>query len=76
ITLCSTVSRIRTGAVYIDVSLVSSILFLASIAMIYGAHGTVNMAQIAERMSELPQDTQLVLPLMLVVAFGIKAAIF
>lgn len=76
ITLGSTESRIRTGAVYIVVSLVSSILFLASIAMIYGALGTVNMAQIAERMAELPQETQLVLHLMLVVAFGIKAAIF
>ncbi|MGO1802745.1 MAG: Na+/H+ antiporter subunit D [Microbacteriaceae bacterium] len=76
ITLGSTESRIRTGAVYIVVSLVSSILFLAAIAMIYGALGTVNMAQIAERMSELPQDTQLVLHLLLVAAFGIKAAIF
>ena len=76
ITLGSTESRIRTGAVYIVVSLVSSILFLAAIAMIYGALGTVNMAQIAERMAEIPQDTQLVLHLLLVVAFGIKAAIF
>ena len=76
ITLGSTESRIRTGSVYIVVSLVSSILFLAAIAMIYGAVGTVNMAQIAERMAELPQETQLVLHLMLVVAFGIKAAIF
>ncbi|WP_406247748.1 Na+/H+ antiporter subunit D [Microbacterium sp. M] len=76
ITLGSTESRIRTGAVYIVVSLVSSILFLAAIAMIYGALGTVNMAQIAERMTELPQETQLVLHLLLVVAFGIKAAVF
>ena len=76
ITLGSTESRIRTGAVYIVVSLVSSILFLAAIAMIYGAVGTVNMAQIAERVAELPQETQLVLHLMLVLAFGIKAAIF
>lgn len=76
ITLGSTESRIRTGGVYIVVSLVSSILFLAAIAMIYGALGTVNMAQIAERMAELPQETQLVLHLLLVVAFGIKAAVF
>ncbi|WP_193597473.1 Na+/H+ antiporter subunit D [Microbacterium sp. YJN-G] len=76
ITLGSTESRIRTGAVYIVVSLVSSILFLAAIAMVYGAVGTVNMAQIAERVAQLPQETQLVLHLMLVVAFGIKAAIF
>ncbi|SJN38087.1 Na(+) H(+) antiporter subunit D [Microbacterium esteraromaticum] len=76
ITLGSTESRIRTGAVYIVVSLVSSILFLAAIAMIYGAVGTVNMAQIAERVAQLPQETQLVLHLLLVVAFGIKAAVF
>ncbi|MGF2949426.1 Na+/H+ antiporter subunit D [Microbacterium alcoholitolerans] len=76
ITLGSTESRIRTGAVYIVVSLVSSILFLAAIAMIYGAVGTVNMAQVAERVAQLPQETQLVLHLLLVVAFGIKAAIF
>ena len=63
ITLGSTESRIRTGVVYIVVSLVSSILFLAAIAMIYGALGTVNMVQISERMGELPQQTQLVLHL-------------
>jgi len=76
ITLGSTESRIRAGVIYIVVSLVSSILFLSAIAAIYGALGTVNMAQIAERMVELPQETQLVLHLLLVIAFGIKAAMF
>ncbi len=76
ITLGSTEPRIRTGVVYIVVSLVSSILFLSAIAMIYAALGTVNMAQIAERMTELPQETQLVLHVMLLLAFSIKAAVF
>ncbi|MFS0866060.1 Na+/H+ antiporter subunit D [Microbacterium sp. 179-B 1A2 NHS] len=76
ITLGSTESRIRTGVVYIVVSLVSSILFLAAIAAIYGALGTVNMAQLADRMTELPDDVQLVLHLMLLLAFSIKAAVF
>lgn len=76
ITLGSTESRIRTGVVYIVVSLVSSILFLAAIAAIYGALGTVNIAQLSERMGELPQSTQLVLHLMLLLAFSIKAAVF
>ncbi|MFT4230173.1 MAG: Na+/H+ antiporter subunit D [Microbacterium sp.] len=76
ITLGSTESRIRTGVVYIVVSLVSSILFLSAIAMIYGALGTVNMAQLAERMTELPPQTQLVLHLMLLLAFSVKAAVF
>lgn len=76
ITLGSTESRIRTGVVYIVVSLVSSIIFLAAIAAIYGALGTVNIAQLSQRMVELPQSTQLVLHLMLLLAFSIKAAVF
>ncbi|GAA1857183.1 Na+/H+ antiporter subunit D [Microbacterium koreense] len=76
ITLGSTESRIRTGVVYIVVSLVSSILFLSAIAAIYGALGTVNMVQLSERMTELPQNVQLMLHVLLVVAFSIKAAVF
>lgn len=76
ITLGSTESRIRTGVVYIVVSLVSSILFLAAIAVIYGALGTVNMVQISERMTLLPQQTQTVLHVLLLLAFSIKAAVF
>jgi multicomponent Na+:H+ antiporter subunit D len=76
ITLGSTESRIRTGVVYIVVSLVSSVLFLSAIAVIYGALGTVNMAHIAERMAELPDNVQLVLHLLLLVAFSVKAAVF
>jgi len=76
ITLGGTSGRIRAGIVYIVVSLVSSVLFLASIAMVYAALGTVNMVQISQRMSELPQQTQLVLHVMLLLAFSIKAAVF
>ena len=45
------------------------VLFLTAIAMIYGALGTVNMAQLADRMGELPDEVQLVLHLMLLLAF-------
>ena len=76
ITLGGTRERLRSGVIYIVVSLVSSVLFLAGIAVIYAALGTVNMAQIAERMTALPSEVQLVLHLMLLLAFSIKAAIF
>ena len=76
ITLGGTESRIRAGVTYIVVSLISSVLFLSSIAMIYGALGTVNIAQISERMSDIPVDVQIVLHVMLLTAFGIKAAVF
>ncbi|MFP7759790.1 Na+/H+ antiporter subunit D [Marisediminicola sp. LYQ134] len=76
ITLGGTERRIRAGVTYIVVSLVSSILFLSAIAMIYGAVGTVNIAQISLRIAEIPVDTQIILHVMLLVAFGIKAAVF
>jgi multicomponent Na+:H+ antiporter subunit D len=76
LTLGGTQARIKAGITYIIVSLVSSMLFLASIAMIYAATGTVNIAQLSLRLGELPADIQLVLQIMLLVAFGIKAAVF
>jgi multicomponent Na+:H+ antiporter subunit D len=76
ITLGGTQSRIRAGVTYVIVSLLSSILFLASIGMVYGALGTVNLAQVAERVQDLPVDVQILLHVMLLVAFGIKAAVF
>ena len=76
LTLGGTEARIRAGTTYIVVSLVSSMLFLASIAMIYGAVGTVNIAQISVRMVDIPIDVQVLLHIMLLVAFGIKAAVF
>ncbi|MDH6181607.1 multicomponent Na+:H+ antiporter subunit D [Microbacteriaceae bacterium SG_E_30_P1] len=76
ITLGGTEARIRAGVTYIVVSLVSSMIFLASIAMIYAAVGTVNIAQISIRMADIPVDVQIVLHVMLLIGFGIKAAVF
>jgi multicomponent Na+:H+ antiporter subunit D len=75
-TMGGTGPRIRAGVTYIVVSLVSSLLFLASIGLIYGALGTVNMAHISERMADIDPAVQLTLHVMLLLAFGIKAAIF
>ncbi len=76
LTMGGTAQRIRAGVTYIVVSLVSSVLFLVAIAMIYGATGTVSMAQLSIRISQLDPQMQLTLNLMLLIAFGIKAAIF
>ena len=58
------------------VSVVSSVLFLIAIAMVYGATGTVNMADLAIKLGELDDGTRTLLHVMLLVAFGIKAAVF
>lgn len=76
LTLGSTAPRIRAGITYVVVSVVSSLLFLIAIGMIYAATGTVNMADLALKLGELEPGLQMVLHLMLLVAFGIKAAVF
>ncbi|HJX45138.1 MAG TPA: Na+/H+ antiporter subunit D, partial [Geodermatophilus sp.] len=76
LTLGGTAARIRGGITYIVVSLTSSLVFLAAIALVYAATGTVNMAQLAVRLGELPEGTQVLLQSMLLIAFGIKAAVF
>ncbi|SDY43223.1 multisubunit sodium/proton antiporter, MrpD subunit [Modestobacter sp. DSM 44400] len=76
ITLGGTAPRIRAGITYIVVSLTSSLIFLAAIGLVYASTGTVNMAQLAVRLGELPSGTQLLLQSMLLIAFCIKAAVF
>ncbi|WP_456787699.1 Na+/H+ antiporter subunit D [Cellulomonas sp. P5_C5] len=76
ITLGGTGERIRAGTIYIVVALLSSVLFLVAIAMIYAATGTVNLAQLAIRLPEIDPGVSLVLQVLLLLAFAIKAAIF
>ncbi|SFK90407.1 Na+/H+ antiporter subunit D [Geodermatophilus ruber] len=76
LTLGGSAPRIRAGITYVVVSLLSSLIFLAAIALVYAATGTVNMAQLADRLADLPDGTQLLLQSMLLIAFSIKAAIF
>ncbi|NVM93629.1 Na+/H+ antiporter subunit D [Arthrobacter wenxiniae] len=75
-TLGGTGSRIRAGITYVVVSVVSSMLFLIAIAMVYGATGTVTLADLAVKLGQLDPGTQHVLHVLLLVAFGIKAAVF
>lgn len=76
LTIGGTGPRVRAGVTYVVVSVVSSVIFLVAIAMIYGATGTVNMADLAIKLGELDPDLQQLLHLMLLVGFGIKAAVF
>lgn len=76
LTLGGTGERIRAGATYVVVNLLSSLLFLVAIAVIYAATGSVNLAQLAGRLAELPDQLQLILQLLLLTVFAIKAAVF
>ncbi|WBB70323.1 Na+/H+ antiporter subunit D [Micromonospora sp. WMMD812] len=76
ITLGGTETRIRTGSTYVVVSVLSSMIFVAAVGLVYAATGTLNMAQLAQRLDALPDEIRLALQLMLLLAFGIKAAVF
>lgn len=76
ITLGGTRDRIRAGTIYVVVSVLSSLIFLIALAAIYAATGTVNLAQLALRLPELDPGARLALHLVLVIVFGIKAAVF
>jgi multicomponent Na+:H+ antiporter subunit D len=76
LTLGGSAPRVRAGVTYVIVSLTSSLIFLAAIGLIYASTGTVTMAQLAIRLAELPEGTQLLLQSMLLIAFCIKAAVF
>lgn len=74
ITRRTSARKIRAGMTYVTVSLLSSLLFLTAIAFVYAATGTVNLADLAGRVALLPPGPATVLGLMLLLVFGIKAA--
>jgi multicomponent Na+:H+ antiporter subunit D len=76
LTLGGTAARIRAGTIYVVVNVVSSALFLISLAAVYAATGSLNLAQLAGRISDLPDSVSLLLQLLLLTTFSIKAAVF
>lgn len=76
LTLGASQERVRAGVSYTVVSMMSSLVFLIGIAFTYAATGTLNLAQVAVRMADLPGGLQNTLFAVFLVGFGIKAAIF
>ncbi|MEV1016277.1 Na+/H+ antiporter subunit D [Micromonospora sp. NPDC049801] len=76
ITLGGTETRIRTGSTYVVVSVLSSMIFLTGVGLVYAATGTLNLAQLAQRLDDLPDNVRVTLQLVLLLAFAIKAAVF
>ncbi len=68
--------QVRSGMTYIVISLIASTLFVTALALLYSATGTVNMADLATRLGELPEGVRSAFAVLLVVVFGIKAAVF
>ena len=76
LTLEGTNAQIRSGTTYVVLNVVESMVLLVAVGLVFAATGSVNMAVLAERLAELPDSVALGLNLLLLVAFGIKAAVF
>lgn len=68
--------QVRAGMTYVVISLIASTLFVTALALLYSATGTVNMADLAVRIADLPGGVRAGFAVLLLVVFGIKAAIF
>jgi multicomponent K+:H+ antiporter subunit D len=74
----STEARLRTGVHYVVLNLAGSALFLIAVGTLYGVTGTLNMADMAQKVALLgAEDAALVrsAALLLLVVFALKAAV-
>ncbi len=76
LTLGGAPAQVRAGMTYVVISLVASTLFVVAVAFVYAATGSVNLADLAGRLGEIPPALREALGLLLLVVFGVKAAIF
>ena len=73
----SGIARVKSGLHYIAVNLTASAVFLVGVSLVYGAAGTLNMADLAVRIGQLAGQDRVLLDMGLSVlgcAFLIKAA--
>jgi multicomponent K+:H+ antiporter subunit D len=70
--------RLRASIHYVAFNLTGSALFLIAVALLYGLTGTLNMADLAQRVAELPPADAAPIrtaALLLLVVFCVKAAL-
>ncbi len=68
--------QIRSTITYVVINLVASALFLVLIAFVYGATGTINLADLAGKLGGIDPNVADGLGLLMLVVFGIKAGLF
>jgi multicomponent K+:H+ antiporter subunit D len=71
--------RVKAGLRYIAINLAASFLFLVAVSLIYGVAGTLNMADLAQRVPHITQSDRALFEIagaLLGVAFLIKAGMW
>jgi multicomponent K+:H+ antiporter subunit D len=72
-------ARVRAGLHYLVINLAASLLFLVGVSLIYGVTGTLNMAQLAQRIPEVAAADRVLVDAgaaILGIAFLAKAAVW
>jgi multicomponent Na+:H+ antiporter subunit D len=66
------------GAIkYVTLNLISSVIFLTAVGLLYGMTGTLNMADLSQKLADVDQPGLVTTVSMLfMVSFGVKAAVF
>lgn len=68
--------QIDGGVKYVALNLIATVLFLAGVGLLYGATGTLNMADLSRAVEGVDQGLLSVIAMMFLLAFGMKAAVF
>lgn len=71
--------RIKAGLQYVVMNLAGSTLFLFALGVLYASTGTLNMADLAQRLTEIPLEEAAlvrVAAILLMLVFAVKAALF
>ncbi|MEM0946031.1 MAG: monovalent cation/H+ antiporter subunit D [Pseudomonadota bacterium] len=71
--------RVQAGLQYVVMNLAGSTLFLFALGTLYGATGTLNIADLGVRVAEIPPDQAAlvrVAVILLMLVFAVKAALF
>ncbi len=68
--------QIRSGTTYVVLNVIESFVLVIGVALIFAATGTLNMAELGDRLAALPDGVRMGLNLTLLIAFGLKAAVF
>lgn len=77
IALGGTKRQLRESLKYLLINIVSSTLFVAAVAYLYAAVGTLNMAHLAEQVAEAGQGGMLnVIAVLFLIVFSLKAGLF
>jgi multicomponent K+:H+ antiporter subunit D len=72
-------ARLQAGVQYVVMNLAGSTLFLFALGTLYGATGTLNIADLAVKVAEIPPEEAALVRvsvMLLMIVFAVKAALF